>query len=201
MNIFDCFKHLDKNGLDTLIKLIKPGFKRIWHGTQEDWDALPAAQKNKYDQSEISGNSNEGVIFVDTEANIGSLNPITSDAVAKLHRVIGTHVITTIPVPANSGYTPHTITLNTGVPNGVFVLMGVFGSIAASTTGQTEVAASIFFAPWCGYSIVGELGYAPGIHPVQANAAGVITITENITNPTGVQFNFSVRAYCIGLKG
>lgn len=46
--IQDGFKYLDKNGLKHLIDLIKNA-SAVWKGTKSEWNALPAADKKKYD--------------------------------------------------------------------------------------------------------------------------------------------------------
>ena len=65
-------KYLTKSGLRYAIKKLLFGSKKIWHGTQEEWDALSSDEKDKYDQAEIEDIS--GVAAVD-------MNPVTSNAV------------------------------------------------------------------------------------------------------------------------
>lgn len=57
---------------------------KIWRGTQEEWDALSAAEKDKYEQAEIIGLDNNGVVYVANKVEAGNMNPVTSDAVAKV---------------------------------------------------------------------------------------------------------------------
>lgn len=56
---------------------------KIWRGTQEEWDALSAAEKDKYEQAEIIGLDNNGVVYVADKVESGNMNPVTSNAVAK----------------------------------------------------------------------------------------------------------------------
>ena len=44
-------KYLDKDGLNKVLKLIKFGHKKIWHGTDEEWEA--ETNKADFDQAEI----------------------------------------------------------------------------------------------------------------------------------------------------
>lgn len=46
-------KYLDYAGLKRVLKRMLPGARKIWHGTIDEWDALSAAEKDKYDQAEI----------------------------------------------------------------------------------------------------------------------------------------------------
>ena len=71
-------KYLTKSGLRYAIKKLLFGSKKIWHGTQEEWDALSSDEKDKYDQAEIEDIS--GIAAVD-KVEDGNLNPVTSNAV------------------------------------------------------------------------------------------------------------------------
>lgn len=55
---------------------------KIWRGTQAEWDALSAAEKDKYEQAEIIGLDNNGVVYVANKVEAGNMNPVTSNAVA-----------------------------------------------------------------------------------------------------------------------
>lgn len=55
---------------------------KIWRGTQAEWDALSAAEKDKYEQAEIIGLDNNGVVYVADKIEEGNMNPVTSNAVA-----------------------------------------------------------------------------------------------------------------------
>lgn len=57
---------------------------KIWRGTQAEWDALSAAEKDKYEQAEIIGLDNNGVVYVADKVESGNMNPVTSNAVARL---------------------------------------------------------------------------------------------------------------------
>lgn len=54
---------------------------KIWRGTQEEWDALPSADKDFYDQAEISGVNNDGMVYVADKIENGNMNAVTSNAV------------------------------------------------------------------------------------------------------------------------
>lgn len=78
--------YLDKKGLAKVFSILKFGHKKIWHGTQAEWDALSAAERNKYDQAEIIDSTAEiytGVPVVVDKVESGNLNPVTSNAVAE----------------------------------------------------------------------------------------------------------------------
>lgn len=46
-------KYLDYAGLKRVLAKLLPGARKIWHGTQAEWNALSAAERDKYDQAEI----------------------------------------------------------------------------------------------------------------------------------------------------
>lgn len=72
-------KYLDEYGTEKVLKKIK---NQIWRGTQAEWDALSAAEKDKYEQAEIIGLDNNGVVYVVDRIEAGNMNPVTSNAVA-----------------------------------------------------------------------------------------------------------------------
>lgn len=74
-------KYLDEHGTEKVLAKIK---NQIWRGTQAEWDSLSAAEKDKYEQAEIIGLDNNGVIYVVDRIEAGNMNPVTSNAVAKI---------------------------------------------------------------------------------------------------------------------
>lgn len=79
-------KYLDKKGLAKVFSLIKFGHKKIWHGTLAEWEALSAEEKAEYDQAEVI-DEYTGVPVVVDKVEAGNLNPVTSNAVAKIGKV------------------------------------------------------------------------------------------------------------------
>lgn len=80
-------EYLDKHGLGKLIELLRSLFKRTWHGTRSEWDALSEEEKDKWEQAEIEeedNNNGNGVVFVADKVEKGNYNPVTSNAVAAL---------------------------------------------------------------------------------------------------------------------
>ena len=66
---------------DTINTLLtQVGSSDIFTGTQAEWDALSAAEKNEYSQANITDTSSTVFIPVDTVAD-GNMNPVTSNAV------------------------------------------------------------------------------------------------------------------------
>lgn len=68
---------------------------KIWRGTQAEWDALSAAEKDKYEQAEIIGLDNNGVVYVVDRIEAGNMNPVTSNAVAAVNMDAAISVDTT----------------------------------------------------------------------------------------------------------
>lgn len=54
---------------------------RVWRGTQAEWDAISATDKDFYDQAEISGINNDGMVYVADKIENGNMNAVTSNAV------------------------------------------------------------------------------------------------------------------------
>lgn len=46
-------EYLDYAGLKRVLKHLLPGARKIWHGTQVNWEALSETERDKYDQAEI----------------------------------------------------------------------------------------------------------------------------------------------------
>lgn len=46
-------QYLDYAGLKRVLKRLLPGARKIWHGTEAEWEALSEAERDKYDQAEI----------------------------------------------------------------------------------------------------------------------------------------------------
>lgn len=57
---------------------------KIFKGTQEEWDALTTDEKNEYDIAEIAESSSQGNTLVVDKAEVGNMNPISSNAVGLL---------------------------------------------------------------------------------------------------------------------
>lgn len=79
-------EYLDKRGLRKLTSIINKLFKRTWHGTRTEWDALSDEEKAQWEQAEIEeedGNNGNGVVYVADRVEKGNYNPVTSNAVAE----------------------------------------------------------------------------------------------------------------------
>ena len=77
---------------------------KIWRGTQAEWDALSAAEKDKYEQAEIIGLDNNGVVYVADKIEAGNMNPVTSNAVAK-YALDWANAVDIAITDLNAGYT------------------------------------------------------------------------------------------------
>lgn len=97
-------KYLDYAGLKRVLAKLLPGARKIWHGESDDWDALAAAEREKYDQAEVIDDGNSNLVALSTEVRKGDLNPVTSDAVAG-NVVVGEYATAAaITVPVNSTF-------------------------------------------------------------------------------------------------
>ena len=62
------------------------GMKYIFHGSQDEWDALSAAEQDKYDQAEIEDEGTGGIYAVD-KVEDDNMNAVTSNAVYELSAI------------------------------------------------------------------------------------------------------------------
>lgn len=46
-------QYLDYAGLKRVLKRLLPGARKIWHGTEAEWEALSETERDKYDQAEV----------------------------------------------------------------------------------------------------------------------------------------------------
>lgn len=76
---------------------------KIWRGTQAEWDALSAAEKDRYEQAEIIGLDNNGVVYVVDRVESGNMNPVTSNAVAKAITAVGQSKTGSFPATTSTG--------------------------------------------------------------------------------------------------
>lgn len=80
--------YLDYAGLKRVLKRFLPGIRKIWHGTIDEWEALPLAEKEKYDQAEITEPNYTKEAFSD-EVKAGDNRPLTSSGFASFLDTIG----------------------------------------------------------------------------------------------------------------
>ena len=104
---------------------------KIWRGTQAEWDALSADEKDKYEQAEIIGLDNNGVVYVVDKIEAGNMNPVTSNAVAKMCKRV------------SIGSTPDMVISTTGtvvtqitLPKGKWMVFGQLHTNGFSTANQ-----------------------------------------------------------------
>lgn len=77
------------------------GMKYIFHGAQDEWDALSAAEQDKYDQAEIEDEGTGGIYAVD-KVEDGNMNAVTSNAVYDAIHTITSGTVTTTGLSAGS---------------------------------------------------------------------------------------------------
>jgi len=78
-------------------------YKKIFTGTQAEWNQLTLAEKKEYDEADLTDDLAGGELVVTDAVTDGDLNPVTSNAVAN-HIVVDTWTNTeAYTVPAN-GY-------------------------------------------------------------------------------------------------
>jgi len=51
-------QYLDYAGLKRVLKRLLPGARKIWHGTEAEWEALSETERDKYDQAEVINDIN-----------------------------------------------------------------------------------------------------------------------------------------------
>ena len=122
-------KYLDDHGTETVLKKIK---NQIWRGTQAEWDALSAAEKDKYEQAEIIGLDNNGVVYVVDRIEAGNMNPVTSNAVAKMCKRVSVYNLADLVI-TNTG----TIITQLTLPKGKWMVFGQLHTNGFVTANQT----------------------------------------------------------------
>lgn len=147
---------------------------KIWRGTQEEWDALPSADKDFYDQAEISGVNNDGMVYVADKIENGNMNAVTSNAV---YNAIGT-------------VSPMTVTKQGNYINGTYFYGSKVGKVATiEIDGAT--GSSI---PWNQTTIVGKTtGCVTGIAELSCTA-DFVDVTTGFT-PNGDAIVRAIQAY------
>ena len=154
-------QYLDYAGLKRVLAKLLPGARKIWHGTQAEWDALSAAEKAKYDQAEISGVNNDGMMYVADKVESGNMNAVTSNAVAG-NTVVGEYVTTkAISVPVNA--TPVNY-LKINLKKGKWI---VHARVRTDISNEANVLVSMYFSTspdvTQGLAAVDQRAQLPGI--------------------------------------
>lgn len=95
------------------------GMRYIFHGTEEEWDALTDAEKDRYDQAELSGGTdNSCPIYVSQQVAEGDLNPVSSDAVYNALKSTTSNYI----IPVSTSIPGITITKRDNVSRGLVAI-------------------------------------------------------------------------------
>ena len=85
-------QYLDYAGLKRVLKHLLPGARKIWHGTLDEWKALPEAERDKYDQAEVIDGS-------------GYQSDYQSDVVRNLHDPDWSQAVSITAAQLIEGYT------------------------------------------------------------------------------------------------
>lgn len=122
-------KYLDYAGLKRVLAKLLPGARKIWHGTIDEWDALSAAEKDKYDQAEI-------VINAVNKIELNNKNLIQNKAVYNRHAEIGwQYQSSQFRITAN-GWTKNLQYTFQNLPKGSYLISGLVGTDAALSGGN-----------------------------------------------------------------
>ena len=110
--------YLDYAGLKRVLKRMLPGARKIWHGTLDEWDALSAAEKDKYDQAEI-------VINAVNKIELNNKHPVCSNIVKANSNEIGYYYSsTTVQNAANGTWSTDLRVTLTNVAPGNYLVIG-----------------------------------------------------------------------------
>ena len=143
-------KYLDYAGLKRCLAKLLPGNRKIWHGSWEDWEALSAAEKAKYDQAELVGEFNYEQFQVDN-AIANTENPVTSDAVDKTYNESLGQVIASafFTGTVNSWRNYISVTIN-NVPKGKYLIFGaIYNSSVGILTMNNSVSSGVIRLNQC----------------------------------------------------
>ena len=114
--------YLDYAGLKRVLKRMLPGARKIWHGTLDEWDALSAAEKDKYDQAEV-------VINAVNKIELNNKHPIKDQMVKAKWDEIGWLYNTAneaINVPIGTWLNDKRVVFN-DLPEGRYLIIGRVG--------------------------------------------------------------------------
>lgn len=114
--------YLDYAGLKRVLKRFLPGIRKIWHGTVDEWEALSLAEKEKYDQAEITEPNYTKDIFTDTVKG-GDNRMLTSSGMWHfLNRICGYVKPGDWVVQTHTGWKNNQTYTLRDVPPGVYLL-------------------------------------------------------------------------------
>lgn len=141
-------------------------YKKIFTGTKAEWELLTTAEKKEYDEADLTDDLAGGELVVSDSVTLGDLNPVTSNAVAKL-----TGPIADISALV-SGNVINVDVIRTTCGTGLYAL-------------KCETATTIFTAYLAVWSGNWSLDYTYGTSSQQtASIVSTVTVTEatNIAN-------------------
>lgn len=122
-------KYLDYAGLKRVLAKLLPGARKIWHGTIDEWDALSATEKDKYDQAEI-------VINAVNKIELNNKNLIQNKAVYNRHAEIGWQYQSSQFRITADGWTYNLQYTFQNLPKGSYLMCGAVGTDSALTSGK-----------------------------------------------------------------
>lgn len=133
--------YLDYAGLKRVLKRFIPGIRKVWHGTLEEWEALPAAEKAKYDQAEITEPDYTKEAFTNIVA-AGDNRPLTSGGFASFLDTIGVNQYHGgFVAQTHQGWKYDQQYTIPNVPKGKYLLVIIAQSEPSATVPQVFVAA------------------------------------------------------------
>jgi len=69
-------------------QLFRKFVKKTFVGTRAEWDALTLAEKKQYDLADFTDDTATGTAIISDAVTAGDLNPVTSNAVARLFKSV-----------------------------------------------------------------------------------------------------------------
>ena len=192
--------YLDYAGLKRVLKRFLPGIRKIWHGTIDEWEALPLAEKEKYDQAEITEPNYTKEAFTDS-VTAGDHRPLTSGGFASFLNRIGSACYVGDTIPQNHTGWKHNqqYTFNNVAP-GTYMLQIVATGVGDGT-GPFFVAASCNNVTVCHSSltdIFGQCGVASTY--ITVNTTQNVSLTYSYYNNGGVPGRCNIRMYLIRIR-
>lgn len=120
--------YLDYAGLKRVLKHLLPGARKIWHGNINEWNVLPAVEKDKYDQAEIT------IDAVD-KIELGNKNHVMSKTVYNKHAEIGQLYQSTTFSTSVTGWSYFDYTFK-DLPAGTYIMVGVIYTTGRQSGGN-----------------------------------------------------------------
>jgi hypothetical protein len=158
-------------------------YKKIFTGTQAEWNQLTLAEKKEYDEADLTDDLAGGELIVTDAVTDGDLNPVTSNAVFD-------YTTPTDYAMGNDSGTSVTIDLSDKISDATASILKGYAVGGANTINPIILGVSLRSGTWSVVPWLLSTGFTASI-----DSSGVLTITA----PSTIYWNSS--RYCLVSQG